>query len=162
MRRRIFVLLLGIVIAFGASSVVAPAKASAACDPSDATCAAESIPDACKHSLLGMPHWYKYLEIGNKNGDPCAITGPVDSDGNFNWGVAAPRVLVAVVEILLRVAALVAVAFTLYGGFRYILSQGEPDATKKAKGTIVGASVGLVITMFASIIVGLVGRVLWP
>lgn len=128
--------------------------------------------DSCHHGLLGIPRWYDYLDLGNKNGDPCAIVGPghtktgdpckpTDSSGcEFDWGRALPRVALAVVNILLRVAGLIAVGFTIYGGFRYILSQGEPEATKKAKGTIISASVGLVITMSASLAVGFVGGLL--
>lgn len=115
----------------------------------------------CKHAILGIDPWYKYLEVGDDgNGDKCAIK-PFPGDDEFDWGKAFPRVGMGIVDILLRVAAIIAVGFTVYGGFRYILSQGEPDATKKAKGTIINASVGLVITMFASIIVGFVGGLLW-
>lgn len=111
---------------------------------------------------LGIPPWYKYLNVGldSGTGDECAIL-PFIGDTSFDWGKALPRIGLAVTEILLRVGGLVAVAFTIYGGIRYILSQGEPDATKKAKGTIVGASIGLVIAMFASVIVGFIGAVLW-
>lgn len=122
--------------------------------------AAPSGPPQCYSSLLGLPHWYEYLELGSKNGDPCAIIGPMEGE-DFNWAAAAPRVAAAVVSILLRIAALLAVVFTIYGGFMYMLSQGEPDATKKAKGTIVAASIGLVISMFASVIIGFIGGVLW-
>ena len=144
-------------------AVAVPGRAVAECADGDTECIENvEIPQECKNSLLGIPRWYEYLEIGNKpnTNDPCAIIGPT-VDGEFDWGRAVPRVLVAVTEILLRVAAILAVGYTIYGGFRYILSQGEPEATKKAKGTIIGASVGLVITIFAAAIVGLIGSTLW-
>lgn len=167
MIRRVLAISALLVLFSGMFAVAVPGRATAACAPEDDTCIENTkIPDECKHSLLGIPRWYEYLEIGQKGdvGDPCAIIGPtVDDEPNseFDWGRAVPRVLVAVIEILLRVAAILAVAYTIYGGFRYILSQGEPEATKKAKGTIIGASVGLVITIFAAAIVGLIGSTLW-
>lgn len=131
--------------------IAPPQSVSAAVDP------------ACiKGGVLGIEPWYKYLDVGDKDGDPCAIKGPANPhDGGLAWDAAVPRILLAVVEILLRIAGLVAVVFTIYGGFQYIISQGEPDATKKAKGTIVGASVGVVIAIFATVIVGFIGRILW-
>lgn len=142
-----FVVAPGVALADGEATAPAPTPTQA-------------VNDSCHSSFLGLPHWYEYLEVGPKGSDPCAITGPMNGD-EFDWKAAIPRVAAAVIAILLRVAALLAVGFTIYGGFRYIISQGEPDATKKAKGTIVAASVGLVIAMFASVVVGFLGGVLW-
>ncbi len=117
----------------------------------------------CTSPILGLPSWYEYLDVGPKNGDDCAIIGPtVPADPtSIDWERAVPRVVMAVIQIMLRLAGLVAIGFTIYGGFRYILSQGEPEATKNAKGTIVGASIGLVIALFAATVVGFVGNILW-
>ena len=126
--------------------------------------AADPINDSCHKPLLGIPTWYEYLELGVKGNDPCAIIGPTAPGGDseqLDVRKVIPRIGMALVDIMLRIAALVALAFVIYGGFRYTLSQGEPDATKKAKGTIISASVGLVITMFAATIVGFVGNILW-
>jgi hypothetical protein len=132
--------------------------------PSGTQAAYENVAADCrKGEVLGLGHWYKYLEVGPDRGDDCAIKGPTaagDSEA-LDWAKIVPRVSLAVVEAMLRVAGMVAVVFTIYGGFMYILSQGEPDATKKAKGTIVGASIGVVIAIFATFIAGFVGGVLW-
>lgn len=122
--------------------------------------ASATVSSDCKHAILGIDPWYKYLEVGNDGNEKCAIK-PFPGDDEFDWGKAFPRIGMGIVDILLRVAAIVAVGFTVYGGFRYIMSQGEPEATKKAKGTIINASIGLVITMFASVIVGFIGGLLW-
>lgn len=150
MRKKFALFTVTILVALsGMLVIVLPSAANAAVDPN------------CKSSLLGLPQWFEYLDVGPKNGDDCAITGPSNSSGELDWQKATPRVILAIIQILLRVAGIVALIFTIYGGFRYILSQGEPDATKKAKGTIVGAAVGLVIAMFAATIVGFVGNILW-
>jgi hypothetical protein len=95
-----------------------------------------------------IPSWYKYIE-GNQTSNGCELT--------FNFPADIPQVLAAVVEIILRVGALVAVGFVIYGGFQYMLSQGEPDRTKNARNTIINAVIGLVIAIFATIIVNFVG-----
>lgn len=119
--------------------------------------------DACHQSgsFLNFPTWYEYLEVGNKGDDPCAIIGPTEANGEFSFPKALPRIALAIVEIMLRVAGMVAVVFTIVGGFKYMTSQGEPDATKKAQGTVVNALIGLAIAMLATAIVGFVGSKLW-
>src|SRR6266542_626553 len=88
-------------------------------------------------SFLGFPHWYKYLDgIQDANGICTAHLNGI----NDIWLVIA-----ALIEILLRVGAILAVAMVIYGGVTYITSQGEPDKTGQAKNTIVNALIGLAI-----------------
>jgi hypothetical protein len=54
---------------------------------------------------------------------------------------------------MLFVAGIVASIFIVYGGFRYVLSQGNPDQTKVAKDAVLNAVIGLVITILAAVIV---------
>ncbi len=122
--------------------------------------------DNCHQSggFLGFPTWYEYLEIGPKGDDPCAIIGPstqVGGKDEFSFQLALPRIALALVDIMLRVAGMVAVGYTIFGGFKYMTSQGEPDATKKAQGTVTNALIGLAIAMLATAIVGFVGGKLW-
>ncbi len=97
-----------------------------------------------------IPTWYKYLDSRTDDTGKCSLDGFVVPDD-------IGKVLLAIVEIILRVGALVAVGFVVYGGFQYILSQGEPDRTKNARTTIINALIGLVIATFATIIVNFVG-----
>lgn len=94
--------------------------------------------------FLGLPTWYTYLEV---NGD-CTpkITGLSDV-----WLIVA-----AIIEILLRIAAMAAVVFVIVGAVEYIMSQGEPEKTAKARGTIVNALVGLVVAVIAATLVGFI------
>lgn len=106
-----------------------------------ASCANNGIPI--------LPTWYKYLD-GTTNADgTCTL--------NFAFPGDLPEIALAVVEILLRVGALVAVAFVIYGGFLYLTSQGEPDRAATARKTIINAVVGLVITIIATGLVAFVG-----
>lgn len=112
-------------------------------------------------SFLGLPTWYHYLETGPDSTGKCGITGPQNSQGQFDWRAGISRIALAVVDILLRLAAIISVGFVIYGGFRYILSQGDPENTKKARNTILNAIIGLVVTAFSTAIVNLVGNTLW-
>jgi hypothetical protein len=100
------------------------------------------------NGFLAFPHWYKYLG------------GAYDAHGT-----CIPRVLglsdvwlvvAAIIEILLRVAAIAAVIFIIYGGFSYTASQGDPEATSRAKGTLVNALIGLAIAVSAAAIVSFI------
>jgi len=58
-------------------------------------------------------------------------------------------VLLAVVDILLRLSALIAIGYVMYGGFRLITSQGDSNGVKAAQQTIWNALIGLGISLAA-------------
>jgi hypothetical protein len=114
------------------------------------TAFAEVAP-GCSSTFLGLPAWYKYLDVGEQDGDPCAIIGPTkDGTQDFDMLAALPLIGLAIVEILTRIAAIISVGFVMYGGFRYITSQGEPENTKSARQTIINSLIGLVISLIAT------------
>ena len=100
--------------------------------------------------FLSFPHWYKYLNGVEEAGNICSprITGINDV-----W-----LILAAVLEILLRIAALAAIVFVVWGAIQMISGQGEPENYRKARQTVINALVGLVIsvgaTAFVSFIAG--------
>ncbi|HSX43798.1 MAG TPA: hypothetical protein VLF87_02455 [Patescibacteria group bacterium] len=106
-------------------------------------------------SFLGFPTWYKYLEVQSVPIPDSLGTGStchVYINGfNDIWLIVA-----AVIEILLRLAVLVAVGFVIYGGIKYVTSQGEPDKMHEALKTIIDALVGLVIAIAASALIAFV------
>jgi hypothetical protein len=63
----------------------------------------------------------------------------------------------AILDDLIRIAALVAVGYVIYGGIQYVTSQGSPDATGKAQQTIINALIGVVLATLAASIVNLIG-----
>ncbi len=132
-----FLVVLASLSLFVASAGLLPVHASAA---TTANC------DKVATSFLGFPTWYKYLTFDASK--DCEITFDVKED--------VPKLALALFEIILRVGGLVAVAFIIIGGFRYLTSQGEPDALKGARTTIINALIGLVITLSATIIVNLI------
>lgn len=96
-------------------------------------------------NFFGFPHWYGYLDGVTDGSGKCA---PSISGINDVWLIVA-----AVIEIMLRIAAMAAVIFVIYAGVSYIVSQGEPDKTGKAKGTLINALIGLAISVFAAFII---------
>lgn len=113
-----------------------------------------AIPEpACKvaQGIPFLPPWYKYLDFGPD------VAGRCTPRFSFENATDITRVLVAIVELLLRVGGMVAVAFIIWGGIQYVLSQGSPDKTKAAKDTIVNAIIGLVVVMLATAIINFVG-----
>lgn len=115
-----------------------------------------------KQEFLGIiPSWYKYLDYERRTDPPriCEIKFDLMTGGKFN-GADILLVGLAVIDILIRIAALVAVAFVLYGGIKYITSQGSPEGTKSAQNTIINALVGLVIAIVAAAVVSFIGNAL--
>jgi hypothetical protein len=99
--------------------------------------------------ILGFPTWYKYL-------NPQVVGGECKIDAPFPESIG--KILLAVFEILLRLAGVLAIIFTIWGGFQYILSQGEPERSSQARSSIINALIGLAIAISAVAIVNLVGR----
>lgn len=65
--------------------------------------------------------------------------------------------------ILVLVAAVVlCLIFLIYGGIKWILSQGEKEGVEKAKGTIISALLGLVIVFLSFFIVEIVAHLFIP
>lgn len=110
---------------------------AAACDPNK--------------NFFGLPTWYKYLKPSLDPSNNCYFR--VD---NLNELVLIGA---AIFDMLLRLAAIVAVSFVIVGGFKYVSSQGEPERTKQALSTIINALIGLVISIVAASLVSfLAGR----
>ncbi len=92
-------------------------------------------------SFFGFPTWYACL--------------PKDSDGhpkltqlNDVWLIAFP-----LLEAGIKVAGYVAVGFIVWGGIRFVKSQGNPGEITAARDTIRDAIIGLVICISSVAIV---------
>jgi hypothetical protein len=145
-----------------------PASAAALPAP---TVFAASKADACNSvGFFGLEPWYHFMpdsEIGvNKIGD-----APADNCGIkcFNLFVQnapndcgetasdVPGVILAIVDDLLRVSAIVAVVFILIGSFQFVGSRGNSERTAGAQSTILSALTGLAIALVAVALVSFLG-----
>jgi hypothetical protein len=141
----------------------------------------KALAESCqpKQDILGLPTWYKFLDgrVEHDVSDPtiercvpllsceagdgehleaqenCKADSNVDASKIWLIGLA-------IIEIMLRLGGIMAIGFIIYGGYKYILSQGEPDKTKGARQTIVNAFIGLIITILASVSVNFLAKVL--
>lgn len=106
----------------------------------------------CKEpSFFGLETWYHFL----KTDANCNVINFQFLPANGQSDVLL--VALAIVDDLLRIGGLVAIAFVIYGGFQYVTSQGSPENTQKAQSTIQNALIGLVISILAISVVAFLG-----
>lgn len=106
--------------------------------------------EPCKGGVFfGLPPWYKYLG-SDTTGTECV---PVFSSLSDVW-----LIVLAIIEILLRLAAIAAIIYLVYGGIRLTTSRGSPDKIASARTGIIDALVGLLIAVIAVALVNFIGR----
>jgi hypothetical protein len=131
MRRLFLIMLVSAVVFLGASrSAVA------------ASCAGSG-------SFLSLPSWYQYLD--------CEGSTPTMTADRF-----MPNMLLiglAIIELLIRLSGIIATGYVIWGGIKYITSQGSSDGVKSARDTLTQALVGLVIVIIATTLVSTVARI---
>ncbi len=118
--------------------------------------------------ILGFPTWYKYLTpTFNSTSQRCEVVFQIAKPitrGNGSKGFDTPstgdigKVFLAIVEILLRISGMVAVGFIVFGGFQFLISQGDPQKAVGARHTILNALIGLVIAAIAVFVVQLLAK----
>lgn len=95
---------------------------------------------ACEKRFLTLPVWYRGL-----TNDDCRVV--MDEFDDF-W-----LIVLNLLEIALQTAAYVATGYIIWGGIKYIKSQGRPDHINGAKATIVHAVTGLGVALASVAIV---------
>ena len=117
---------------------------------------------ACTSStFFGLPTWYKYLvAAGKMQDDPdtgrCEF---ISMNGTGGFQVQDLSLVgLALVDIALRVAALVAVGYVIYGGMQFVLAQGDTERTKRARQTVINSLIGLIIALISTGLVAFIGR----
>ena len=122
----------------------------------------EAFAAACSAGNFFLPTWYAYLvkagRMVTKN-DAVNNVQYCDLNGKLMWK-EGDLVLVAlgILDIVLRIAGMVAVAFVIWGGIQYITSEGQPDKTKDAQQTIINALIGLVIAIISVSVISFIGN----
>jgi hypothetical protein len=117
-----------------------------------------ALPAQCNKTFFGIPPWYKYLPMKYDAATKvCSVDNSFQILGN---GTNSGIVLIAlgIVDILLRLAAMVAVGYVIWGGVKYMTSQGESGELAAAKHTIINALVGLAIALVATTVVVFAGN----
>ena len=109
-------------------------------------------------SFLAFPSWDKYITTGKTNLAGKCTTPDVGltKDGKFS-GTGILQILLAVIDILMRLVGLIALGFIVFGGIKYVTSQGSPEGTKDAQGTVLNALIGIGIATIAVAVVSFLG-----
>ncbi len=90
-----------------------------------------------------MKYLYIFAQI---IGDPIEVGLPkIDANESILTSTVIPTAAI--------VTSLASIIFIIIGGFRYIVGAGAPDQMQQAKNTILYAVVGLVVSIFAVVIV---------
>lgn len=98
-------------------------------------------PAKCGKDFFGLKPWFEYIKLEND----CSVRDFKVLGSNSD----IPAVLLVVVDNLLRIAGLVAVAFIIYGAVQYATSQGDPEQTNRAKSSIINALIGLGVAIIS-------------
>lgn len=109
------------------------------------------------NGVLGFRPWYYGLCESDNPKSPI-LTPDKDDEGaiaRFVWTI----VLNVLMDLMVAIGYL-ALGFVIYGGYLYILSQGDPGRATKAKKTLTNAIVGTIIALSASVAVNTVRVIL--
>lgn len=85
--------------------------------------------------------------------DGLALTGETCTDDPDIANSSISTVVGTIVDILSIIVGAVSVIMIIIGGLRYVVSNGDPQKVTAARQTILYAVVGLVIVIFAQVIV---------
>lgn len=97
-------------------------------------------------TILTFPVWYR----GVAYGQDCEVRLDKPTDA---WVI-----VLNIFEILMQLAIYLSSVYIIWGGFKYLTSQGSPDGISKAGSTVLNASIGLIIALIAVAIVRFVSE----
>lgn len=76
---------------------------------------------------------------------------------SFSSSLTLQSIITFALQLLLFAAILLALFFVLFGGLKWILSQGDKKQVEEAQHTITYAIIGLIIALLSFFIVNLIG-----
>lgn len=97
-----------------------------------------------------FPPWYEYLTLEPDNLGQCSVKNFSLSD---IW-----KVVLAIVDMLLRLAGFVAVISIIIAGAQYIFSGGNPEKAAAARWRLYNSLIGLAIVAVATAVVTFIGK----
>lgn len=105
-------------------------------------------------SALSYLFWAPSLAFADSNLNPCPSNPPFSGLCSIteNFGKSISNLVVAAIVL----AALVSLGFLIYGGIKWIMSEGDKTAVENARQTVVGAVIGLVIILLSYFILSIV------
>jgi hypothetical protein len=112
--------------------------------------------EQCDRTFIGFRSWAHGLTktvngscvVDMEQARPQGTANEDDATAAFVW-----RIILNVTIDLTLAASYVALILIIYGGFKYILSTGEPNKVSSAKTIITNSVIGFIIAMLATLIV---------
>ena len=104
-------------------------------------------------SLLAFSASSAFAQAGNSV-NPCPGAGQFTKLCNLNANNIG-GIIGAAVTFILIIAVLIALFFLIFGGIRWITSGGDKEKVESARGTIIAAIIGLIISFLAFFILSL-------
>jgi hypothetical protein len=112
--------------------------------------------DACDLSnsnfFFVLPPWWEFL---NGKIDELNVCKPA-----FTFPHVVLPIGLAIIDMLTRVAGLIAIVYVIYGGVNYITSSGNAEKTAAARAKIFNALIGLAVVFAAAATVAFIGNTL--
>ncbi len=105
-------------------------------------------------NFLGLEPWYECVvgrDIPAKDGNPECKSGTTEvriCGLNDIWLIA-----LTILEDAIKLGVYIATGFVIWGGFKYLKSQGDASQISQAKDVIRNAMIGMVITLLGVTIV---------
>ena len=99
------------------------------------------------NALTLLPAWYKGLSCDDKG------TIQIGSGGLRGFIF---KIVANLIEALFYIVGYVSLAMIIWGGFKYMMQGDSSSGTEDAKKTIMNAVIGLIISIFAVVIVNLI------
>lgn len=99
-----------------------------------------------------MNHLLSLSINGNTISVPGEVQNIVSNSSNFGTSIIG-----TIIGILFLVATVMTLFFIIFGGFKWITSQGDPKQIEGARNTIIWAAIGLGIVFLSFYIVNLLG-----
>ncbi len=117
-----------------------------------------SEPVYCKPPLIRGDCPEGQCQVGTGEDAKCELANP--APGQLVSTADFGKLLKDLINILLMFAGAIAVIFLMVGGFQYIASRGNEEATQKAKKTITNAIIGIVLIVMSFAIVNIINTLL--
>lgn len=112
---------------------------------------------ACTGShFLGLRAWYDGLASVGSSGK-CEV--PSEKFNRDNITTSVWLIVLNVTSMITGIVGYLAICFVIWGGYQYMLAQGDPGKVVRGKKTITNAIIGLVVCQLASIISGMVADI---
>lgn len=138
--------LLGSVIAIGGSQVVFAQETAP--DPGASTefCEVSGAGISGNQTITNSSYCKDVSNrFNSRGGDPVTDTNSPLLGKN--------SIIYRITQLVIMATGIVSVVMIIIGGFRYVTSAGDSNGTKGAKDTILYAVVGLIVALFAQVIV---------